>query len=242
MATEMEQFAVDITLGMKASFYMKIIRSKCVKGAEVYRNRGEAVEKIAYVSDIVKRSPAGENKAIIEFNKWRQSLYIKCGDKLKETHRQILAESSTLQQVEEDRANDTHNDNNNNNNSTYKRKTAPSAVVTGGTPATRIHNNKRRKTQPKETIQKQSRREKKITQQQNRNNKNNNHNTNNNNNNSINDDDTLTQSSNNTRQRSTTTKEGKRLQQINRRLWKKAETEENRTTKSKTKQHDITKK
>jgi hypothetical protein len=33
IASEMEQFAVEITLGMKAS------RSKCVKGAEVYRNR-----------------------------------------------------------------------------------------------------------------------------------------------------------------------------------------------------------
>jgi hypothetical protein len=87
MAAEMERFTVEITLCMKARFFMKVVRSKCIVEAEVYQHRGEAVERTADVSDIVKGSPAGENKEIIEFNKRRQKLYIKCGDRLKETRK-----------------------------------------------------------------------------------------------------------------------------------------------------------
>jgi hypothetical protein len=212
MATELERYAVEITLVMKTSFYMQIVRSKCKKGAAVYQNRGEAVSRTADVSDIVKRSPDGDSKALIEFNKWRRSLYKNCGNKLQETSRNILLKSSTLQQLEKDKELTRNNNNkvsnkmnsnktNSNNRKNGKTKITTTATVTGGTPILRNPYSKRKTTHNHQSNEEKSNKDKRPEKQRTEKHNNNNNNSNNNSNNNL-DDETLTQSTADTSRRS----------------------------------------
>jgi len=233
MATELERYTVAITLRMKTSFYMQVVRSKCKKGAAIYQNRGEAVARTADVSDIVKRSPEGSNKELIEFNKWRRNLYINCGNKLQETSKNILRTSSTLQQLEKDKEltrknnnnmnnKNNHMNNRNNNNSNRKHdktRTTTTATVTGATPSKKLRN-------PYEKKQKKSNNEKHNNNNNNNSNNNNNNNSNNSNNSNSNnnksnvDDETLTQSTTDTSKRSIASQESKRKRNMKRRTMK----------------------
>jgi hypothetical protein len=204
MAAELERFAVEITLCMKTSFYMQVVRSKCKKGAAVYQNRGEAVSRTADVSDIVKRSPEGEYKALIEFNKWRRNLYKNCGNRLQETSRDILLKSSTLRKLEKDKELTKNNNKKTcSNHKNGKTKITTTATVTGGTPAPRNPYSKR-KTPPNHSNYKENRQKRPRSETTN-NNSSNKSNSNNNNNNV--DDETLTQSTADTSQRSATSLE-----------------------------------